>query len=362
MASPSLQASTLVQLHPLSPDEAPPTPRGRRPRAPTQDGASAENASTSRPQNTYFTLKAQLDKLGPGAASIGPHPSTSTNTSANTHTGNGSHHHWDSTVRDFGKPEWQGSSSGDQTVHRRPSAASLSAHLQRSPQPASTHPPRFVVAPPYDTNYLVPPSPTAPTARIRRPSEVLSPVAAQVLAHKWHEYSDEAIQSAIARLSAVESPSDADLHPYHTALRTLSSALHNLSRARLELEENRKLLEEKQEAGRQRAEMLLQELLPSEQEIARRVLLSLFTDDDERRHCVQRQESLSVRASLSYPVILDIVDAVLSVVLENIPHGGTRGSGATRSERVSKRECHVIDIDIPALLETCGARGITACG
>ena len=126
---------------------------------------------------------------------------------------------------------------------------------------------------------------------------MLSPAAAQVLAHKWHEYSDEAIQSAIAHLTAVASPSDADLHPYHTALRILSSTLHNLSRVRLELEESRKLLEEKQKAGRQRAETLLQELLPSEQEVARRVVQSIFTDDVERRHRVERQESLSVRAT-----------------------------------------------------------------
>lgn len=299
MASPSLQASTPVHLHPLSPDEVPPTSRGRRPRASTQDGASAQNASTSsKPQNTYFTLKAQLDKLGPDAASIGPssaHPSTS----AITHTGDDSRHHTpnrDGGVRGFGKPERR-DSSDDQTLHRRPSNASLLAHSQRSPRSVPTQPPRFVVAPSYDTNYLVPPSPTAPTARIRRPSEVLSPAATQVLAHKWHEYSDEAIQSAISRLSDVESPSDADPHPYHTALRVLSSALHNLSRVRLELEENRKLLEEKQAAGRQRAETLLQELLPSEQEVARRVILSIFTDDDERRHRVERQESLSVRAT-----------------------------------------------------------------
>lgn len=309
MASPSLQASTPVHLHPLSPDEVPPASRGRRPRAPTQDGASAQNAPTLKPQNSYFTLKAQLDKLGPDVASIGPantHPSvsTSTSTSTITHAGNGSHHHaenWGGGVRGFGKSERQDSLSSDQTLHRKPSTASLLTHLQRSPRLSPTQPPRFVVAPPYDTNYLVPPSPTVSTAQIRRTSEVLSPVVAQVLAHKWHEYSDEAIQSAIAQLSAVESPSDADPHPYHIALRILSSALHNLSRARLELEENRKLLEEKQAAGRQRAEMLLQELLPSEQEAARRVILSIFTDDDERQHCVERQESLSVRTTSLAP-------------------------------------------------------------
>lgn len=223
----AMAAPSPVHLHPLSPDEVPPTPRGRRPRATTQDA----EASTS----TYFTRKA------------------------------GNH----------------------QTLHQRPSTASLS---QRPP----TQPPRFVVASPYDTNHLVPPSPTAP-------SEVHSAAAAQVLAHKWHEYSDEAIQSAIAQLSAADSPADADPHPYHTALRILSSALHNLSRARLELEEDRRLLQERQRADRIRGETLLQELLPSEQEVARRVIQSLFTDDDERRHRVGHQESLSVRVTSGCP-------------------------------------------------------------
>jgi len=120
-------------------------------------------------------------------------------------------------------------------------------------------------------------------------------VATQVLANKWHEYSDEAIQAAISRLSAAESPSDVDTHPYHTALRALSSALHNLSRARIELEEHRKLLQEKEAARKERAQDLLSELQPSEREVAKRVIQSIFPDDDENHHQVQRQGSLSVR-------------------------------------------------------------------
>lgn len=269
MVSPSLQASTPVHLHPLSPDELPPTSRSRRPRAPTQDGATTDNPT----QNSYFTLKADVG-----------------NTDARQN--------WDGSVRGLGKATRRDSSTADLTLHlnRKQSTASLATHLQRSPASSSQHP-RFVVAAQYDANYLVPPS---PTARTRRTSEVLSPAVAQVLAHKWHEYSDEAVQSAIAHLTPIESPSDADPHPYHTALRTLSSALHNLSRVRLELEESRKLLEEKQKAGRQRAETLLQELSPSEQEVARRVIQSIFTDDDERRHRVERRDSLSVHITSPY--------------------------------------------------------------
>jgi SET domain-containing protein len=120
-------------------------------------------------------------------------------------------------------------------------------------------------------------------------------VATQVLANRWHEYSDEAIQAAISRLSVAESPSDVDTHPYHTALRVLSSALHSLSRARIELEEHRKLLQEKEAARKERAQDLLSELQPSEREVAKRVIQSIFPDDDEKHHQVQRQGSLSVR-------------------------------------------------------------------
>jgi hypothetical protein len=70
-----------------------------------------------------------------------------------------------------------------------------------------------------------------------------------------------------------------------------------LSRARIELEEHRKLLQEKEAARKERAETLLSELLPSEREVAKRVIQSIFTGDDETRHGVQRHGSLSVRWS-----------------------------------------------------------------
>ena len=126
------------------------------------------------------------------------------------------------------------------------------------------------------------------------PFEISPAHTAQVLGTKWHEYSDEAIQSTISRLSATNSPSDTPSNPYHDTLRVLSSAVHKLTQARAELEESRKVLLEKEAARRVRAEQLMKELQPSEQEVARRVLQSLFPDDDEARRDIQRKQSDTV--------------------------------------------------------------------
>ncbi|KAF9223253.1 TBC-domain-containing protein [Gyrodon lividus] len=284
-ASPSLQASTPVHLHPLSPDELPPS-RGRRTRALTQDSNS--EIPTLKPQNSYFTLKAQFEKFSDAETN------GTTTTITSSHSTSYARPSWGGNVR--GR---RGSFSGEQGVERTTSTTSLSALWRGSPRSVHAQPPRFVVAPPYDANHLIPPGTIAPRAATNMSlseggsTELSSPVAAQVLAHTWHDYSDEAIQSAISRLSDVESPSDADSHPYHTALRILSFALYHSSHVRLELEESRKLLEEKQIAGRQRAETLLEELPPSERDAARRVIQSIFTDDDEGRHHVERRESIS---------------------------------------------------------------------
>jgi hypothetical protein len=124
-------------------------------------------------------------------------------------------------------------------------------------------------------------------------------IATQVLATKWHEYSDEAIQSAISNISASDSPAGVSSLPYHSALRVLSSVLHNLSRARMELEESRKALLEKEVARRERADALMKELQPSEHDIAKRVIQAIFTDADETQHEVRRQQSVMVGFSCS---------------------------------------------------------------
>jgi hypothetical protein len=138
---------------------------------------------------------------------------------------------------------------------------------------------------------------TTPEVHVTTESDVdgVDPaVSAKVLATKWHTYSDEAIQATISKLSPSDSPADTPIHPYHTALRVLSSAVNKLSRARLELEETRWTLREKEVAKKKRADEFVKELKPSDQEVARRVIQSLFTDDDENEHRVRRKRSVLV--------------------------------------------------------------------
>ncbi|KAG1770928.1 rab-GTPase-TBC domain-containing protein [Suillus occidentalis] len=236
--------TTPVHVHPLSPNEIP--SRGRRTRG-------AQDVDETRYPNNYFILKSQSETQ-----------TEPENKGANIQA------NWDGSVRGFGKPDASGS-SGELVTGRGMSSNSLSALWDRPVHKA----PRFIIGPPFDTNFLVPPGSLPPrTALSDGISEVSSSVTTQVLANKWHEYSDEAIQAAISRFT------DIDTHPYHTALRVLSSTLHSLSRARIELEEHRKLLQEKEAARKERAEIL-------------RVIQSIFTGDDETRHGVQRHDSLS---------------------------------------------------------------------
>jgi hypothetical protein len=120
--------------------------------------------------------------------------------------------------------------------------------------------------------------------------------ATRILSNPWHGYSDEAIQSAISSISVTESPASISGHPYQTSLRVLSSAVHNLTKIRREMGESLRVIQEKERARKQRAEELMRELQPSERDIARRVMQSLFTDDDEGMHHVERSQSQMVSA------------------------------------------------------------------
>ncbi|KAG6334801.1 hypothetical protein ID866_4290 [Astraeus odoratus] len=275
--------STPVHLHPLSADEEPPS-RGRRSRA-----AQEASTDTLRPQNNYFSLKAQLEKLGEAdVKSISSVAGSVVYARPN----------WDSSVRAYGKADWPEPNGEQEVLERRPSSASFSPPWQRSPVPVQA--PHFVGAPPCDVSYVIPSSPISTRGNQLfegGTSELSSSLVAQVLANTWHNYSDEAIQSAISHL---EAPADIEGHPYHAALRVLSSAFHHVSRTCVELEERRKVLEEKQVAAKLRAEALLEDLQPSEREVARRVIQSIFTDDDEEKHHVKRQQSLtSLKTSLT---------------------------------------------------------------
>ncbi|KIP11017.1 hypothetical protein PHLGIDRAFT_33581 [Phlebiopsis gigantea 11061_1 CR5-6] len=104
----------------------------------------------------------------------------------------------------------------------------------------------------------------------------------KVLSTKWHEYPHADIDSAVSSLGSMDaSYSD---RPLHETIRTLSSAVHRLSAARAELEESRKALLQKEASRRARADQLMRELQPSDRELARRVIQSIFPDDDEDGH------------------------------------------------------------------------------
>ena len=64
------------------------------------------------------------------------------------------------------------------------------------------------------------------------------------------------------------------------------------------MEESLRVIQEKEHARRQRAHELMKELQHPDRVIARRVVQSLFTDDDEGMHKVERSQSHMVRGLL----------------------------------------------------------------
>ena len=233
-SSSSTHLSTPAQSHPLSADEI--SSRGRRSRT------KQDSESESKPSPAYFTLKAQSEAQNSHISVNG--------------TGRGGS--WDGSVRGY--------------VKRKSAYASsnmLGVLWDRGPAPFSASDPR--------TSPLG--SPNWTSAKLVLPDEEVGDDA--ILSHRWHEYSDDVIQ---AKLSSCESSSS-------TAIRALSSALNNLTRVCVELEENHRLLQLKEDARRKRTEELMKELQPSERDVAKRVIQSIFTDDDERIHHVQRQQS-----------------------------------------------------------------------
>ncbi|KZP22612.1 TBC-domain-containing protein [Athelia psychrophila] len=113
--------------------------------------------------------------------------------------------------------------------------------------------------------------------------------SSDIIGCKWHDITDDEIET---KLGALESTA---------VIRALSSALHNMTRVCSELEENHKALQLKERARRKRADVLMNELqLPSERDVAKRVIQSLFTDEDGRVHQVERKPSyMSLSESLS---------------------------------------------------------------
>ncbi|CAL1715843.1 unnamed protein product [Somion occarium] len=226
--------STPVHSHPLLADEG--SSRGRRSRG------REERDLTKSPTTSYFTLKAQLET----SAQEGTR-----------HTGG----NWDGSVRGYGD--------------------------RKKDKPAP-----IIVVESASGTIFTPSNKASGNLQSLFSNQPNNDVTSQVLATRWHEYSDEAIQSTISSLDSTELPSHSSSHPYHTALRVLSSTVDRLSKARTELEESRKMLLEKETARKARGEELLKQLLPSERDVARRVLQSLFPDDVEEDHQVQRKHSM----------------------------------------------------------------------
>lgn len=263
----SVHLKTPVHSHPLLPDELP--SKGRRTRG-------SHDSDSKRPAANYFMSKARLEVESSDVD--GPN--------------------WDGSVRGYSKSEKRRSMES-KSAHKA-SSSSLSSMWDRSNGTV----PLFVVGSSHDSMASLHGSsrrnPEFVITSDSDPDFFRPSVSAQVLATKWHEYSDEAIQSAISNFSMSNSPAEVSSHPHHSALRVLSSALHNLSRARIELEESRNVLLEKEIARRERADALIRELQPSEQETAKRVIQAIYNDADEVQHEVRRQASfMSLSESLS---------------------------------------------------------------
>ncbi|KZT73579.1 TBC-domain-containing protein [Daedalea quercina L-15889] len=245
--------STPTHSHPLSAEEAPSRSRRSRGKQPSDD---------TRPPTDYFTLKAQLES------------------NAEQHT-KLSNVNWDGSVRGYGK--------GAKRKNSKP--APLIVVESTSGQ----------IAPPSSATVDSFGSLTTETAENGLES------ASDVLQTQWHSLPDDAVEAVLSSLQATTPQSSIPSHPYHSVIRTLSSAVHNLSRIRRELEEDRRLLREKEAKRRERAEQLVKELPASDKDIAKRVLQSLYPDDNEAVHLVQKRHShVSLSESLSEAIEDDV--------------------------------------------------------
>ncbi|EIN04001.1 TBC-domain-containing protein [Punctularia strigosozonata HHB-11173 SS5] len=263
--------STPVHSHPLALDA--PSASGRRTRH--RNSNATEISTTSTPS-----------RRGSSPPTTRSHLLDSPNERGHAHDGTGPT--WDGSVRRYAKEKRR--SLNVTLGDRKASSNSLSVLWEGQRERSGSHraPPLIVVGP----------SPEKPVRSDTGAGTAVDPI----LATRWHEYSDTAIQSAVSQLTASYSPADpkSSSHPYHEVVRTLSAAVHNLTKARLELEETRKKLEEKERSMKERAQNLVGELRGAEKDVARRLLQSLFTDDDEEKHQVKRQQSqMSITESLT---------------------------------------------------------------
>lgn len=265
-SSSTVAATTPTHLsHPLSIEPTQGSSRSRRSRG-------RQGSDASRTASSYFTLKSQLQ---PDDASL---------TNGVT---------WDGSVRGFGTRNVDPLRGRDRDVSISP----VSSLWDRS---ANRQAPVIVVEQPdshhFDTAKL--PRKAIPFQLHKDCLSLDKDATSEVLTTRWHRQSDQAIQSTISKLDFQDPSSDAARHPYHAALRILSSALSNMRKTYKALEDDRALLQEKEVARRERANQLLRELPPPERDVARRVLQSLFPDDDEHVHQIHRRQSNVVSSHL----------------------------------------------------------------
>ena len=259
-SSSTVAATTPIHLsHPLSIEPTQGSSRNRRSRG-------RQGSDASRTASSYFPPKSQLQ---PDDASL---------TNGAT---------WDGSVRGFGGRNINRLRGRDHDV----SVSPVSSIWDRS---ASRQAPVIVVEQPNSSHNFNTPNLPRRSIPFQLHKEYLSldkNATSEVLTTRWHKQSDQAIQSTISKLNFHDPSSDAARYPYHAVLRILSSALSNMRKVYEALEDDLALLQEKEAARKERADQLLRELPPSERDIARRILQSLFPDDDENIHQIQRRQS-----------------------------------------------------------------------
>ena len=275
MDSPQTLPSTLTTAtptslnHPLSTEPTSGSSRTRRSRG-------RKESDASRTTSNYFAIKSQLQ----------PDDATLTNGAT-----------WDGSVRGFGSrnpDRLRGRNRGESVSNLWDRSGVREAPIIVVEQPESFHN--------FDT--VKHPRKIIPFHLHKECLSLDKDATSEVLTTRWHKQTDQAIQSTVSKLDFHDPSSDAARHPYHAALRVLSSALSNMHKACQALEDDRALLQEKESARKERADQLLRELTPSERDIARRILQSLFPDDDEQVHQIQRRQSNLVSTHLisSLPV------------------------------------------------------------
>lgn len=279
-ASPStLTAATPTHLnHPLSTEPTPGSSKTRRSRG-------RKSSDASRTASAYFTLKSQ--------------PQDDDATLINGAT-------WDGSVRGFGSrnaDRLRGRNRDEPVASLWDRSASRQAPVIVVEQPESSH-----------SSYTAKhPHKSIPFRLHKECLNLDKDATSEVLTTGWHRQSDQAIQSTISKLDFHDSSSDAACHPYHAALRILSSALSNMRKAYKALEDDRALLQEKEAARKERADQLLRELTASERDVAKRILQSLFPDDDELVHQIQRRQSNLVSSYLT-PISLEIHQSIVQSI------------------------------------------------